>query len=76
MSVGSSCEWIELRTAEGKAYYFHKESSTVQWEKPTDDLVRIQADLKMLIDLRVHETYESSPGVNEDSKIYVILVLF
>eukprot|EP00944_MAST-04C_sp_MAST-4C-sp1_P009391 g9391.t1 len=44
MSVGSGCEWIELRTAEGKAYYFHKESSTVQWEKPTDDLVRIQAD--------------------------------
>ena len=46
MSVGSGCEWIELRTAEGKPYYFHKESSTVQWEKPKDDLVRIQADFE------------------------------
>ena len=46
MSVGSGCEWIELRTAEGKPYYFHKGSSTVQWEKPTDDLVRIQADFE------------------------------
>ena len=46
MSIGSGSEWIELKTAEGKPYYYHKETSKVQWNKPQNDLVRIQANLK------------------------------
>eukprot|EP00943_MAST-04B_sp_MAST-4B-sp1_P008111 g8111.t1 len=45
MSIGSGSEWIELKTADGKPYYFHKESSRVQWNKPQNDLVRIQANM-------------------------------
>ena len=46
MSIGSGSEWIQLKTAEGKPYYYHKETSKVQWNKPQDDLVRIEANLR------------------------------
>ena len=48
MSVGSGSDWIELRTEEGRPYYFHKQSSKVQWKKPIDGLVRIKAPYSQL----------------------------
>ena len=68
MSVGSGCGGLNSEQQKVKHITFIKNLALFSGKNLRMIWCAFKQIMKMFIDLRVHETYESSPGVNEDSK--------